>query len=140
MEKINLYHPVILQQSKEPCHFHKVDNAEITGLASNPICGDRFELFVTIEEEKVAVASFHGYGCAVSKAATSLLIQRILNQPLDKALQLVKAYLQMLKLGEGDLTDPELEVFKVARDYPGRLQCAQLSWQKMEELLESNLL
>ena len=49
--------------------------------------------------------SFHGFGCAISKAATSVLVKKIENQPLEKVELLIEEFRKAL---EGDGSDEEL--------------------------------
>lgn len=133
---LSLYHPLILYHNKQPFHFFKDEHAQFIIQASNPICGDRFTLFITIQDEVISQASFHGYGCAVSKAATSMLVQRMYNKSILEVLQLTQEYLAMLETGN-QMQDQELVIFKVARDFPGRIQCARLSWEKFAEEFRS---
>ena len=68
MEELSkLYSPFIKAQNETPFHFEKKTDAEITLKAYNPVCGDRYELFIAGE------IYFHGFGCAISKASTSFL-------------------------------------------------------------------
>ncbi len=132
MENPKLYHPLILKHNKHPFHFFKDEHAQFVIQASNPICGDRFTLFLSLQDQVISQASFHGYGCAVSKAATSMLVERMYQKSIPKILQMTQEYLKMFESGN-QIHDRELEIFKVARDFPGRTQCARLSWQKLSE-------
>lgn len=134
MENLKLYHPLILSHSKQPFHFFKDEHAQFVIQASNPICGDRFTLFISLQDQVISKASFHGYGCVVSKAATSMLVERMYQKSIPEVIQLTKEYLTMLENGN-QIQDLELEIFKVARDFPGRTQCARLSWEKLSEEL-----
>ena len=57
-----LYDDVILQHNREPYHYEKRLTAQHILEAYNPLCGDKFKLFLDIEDEKVQKATFHGYG------------------------------------------------------------------------------
>jgi len=78
--------------------------------------------------------SFYGHGCAVSKAAASVMVAALNEQPLSVAKQKVATYLEMIREGK----EPEQEdflPFRAARDFPGRVRCATLAWEAMEEAL-----
>jgi nitrogen fixation NifU-like protein len=135
----SLYQTVILQHNREPFHYEKRPEAGLVLEAYNPICGDQYKLYLDIEENKVVNATFHGYGCAISKAATSILVQRIIGQSLDDLSTLFDTFFEVVNPPEEDApvpADEELQAFAGTRQYPERLQCATLSWQALKDWLE----
>ena len=137
-----LYDDVILQHNRAPCHYEKRQTAQHIVEAFNPLCGDKFKLFLDIEDGRVQKATFHGYGCAISKAATSVLMGKIQNMPVADVLKLIKMYFEGLNSGnndgathnnrEGESADklnPEFNAFAAVRQFPERLTCATLSWE-----------
>lgn len=132
-----LYQQVILRHDRRPVHFEKREEAPVVIEAYNPICGDRFHLYLEISEGKVAKAAFHGYGCAISKAATSVLVARIEGRPVADILALCQAYLTVLDPAAPEPLemDEELSAFIGARQFPARRQCAALSWEALEAYL-----
>lgn len=131
-----LYQEVILRHSNAPFHFEKWEEAPLVIEAYNPLCGDQFRLFLELEGDKVVKASFHGYGCAISKASTSILIEKILGKTIEEIHQLALAFYQIVRPEGGTLeadADEELLAFAAARQFPARLQCATLSWEALEK-------
>lgn len=136
-----LYKTVILTHSKTPYKFGKRADSQYILKANNPVCGDKFELYLNVENGKIIDLGFHGYGCSISKAATSVLGTYLEGKSIEEGLELSKIYLDML--------DPEKELdeslsedflaFAAARDFPGRLTCASLSWEEMHTFLEKEL-
>lgn len=139
MSPPELYHPRLLEHNRTPHGFEKRPGAQITLEAINPLCGDRFTVYLDISDGVIAKASFHGYGCAVSKASASVLMQKIQGRPVGMIRNLVTDFLQHL---QGDATqgpgpdDPELALFLPARRYPGRLGCATLAWESLHHFLQ----
>jgi nitrogen fixation NifU-like protein len=68
-----LYAPAIKSHQANPYHFVRVGNAPHTVKAYNPICGDRYDFFLDVKDNMISSLHFHGYGCAVSMAAGSVL-------------------------------------------------------------------
>ena len=138
-----LYQGVILKHNNEPFHFEKRPTAQHVIEAYNPMCGDKFKVFLDIENGVVTNATFHGYGCAISKASTSVLMKKIQGQSLDEVVKLVKDYFKIIEDNvtasevwqEGVSYDDELTAFAAAKDFPGRLKCATLAWEAMDEFL-----
>ncbi len=129
-----LYQSVILQHNKAPYHYEKVEQSTHEIAAYNPLCGDKFVLYLTISDHQIASAHFHGYGCAISKASTSILVQQLEGKTPKEAAALIREYLSIVL--EGAATDQEeFQAFAVAQQFPGREQCATLSWQALEQEL-----
>ncbi len=103
------------------------------------MCGDKFKLFLTIENEIVKNATFHGYGCAISKASTSVLMKKIQDQSLNEVVKLIKGYFEIIENNQNINHDEELTAFAVAKDFPGRLKCATLAWEAMDEFLTKSI-
>lgn len=135
-----LYKSVILKHDKDPFHFEKKEKATHVLKAYNEICGDRFELFFEINDGKIMDAYFHGFGCAISKASTSVLIKKIINQPISEVKNLIDLFLKNI-IGEDntpEISDEELTAFFAAKDFPGRQKCATLAWEEMKGFLMVN--
>lgn len=132
-----LYHPLILEHNQNPSHYLKRPEAGVVLDAYNSLCGDKFKLYLDIEQDKVVAASFSGYGCAVSKAATSVLMEKIQGKTLEEIQGLIQAYFAITKTDQENSpdADPELLAFAAAKKFPGRLKCAVLSWEACAEHL-----
>ncbi len=141
MDKLNaLYQGVILQHNDAPLFFEKRPAAQHIIEAYNPLCGDKFKLFLDIENETIVKATFHGYGCAISKAATSVLLSRIQGETMENVLNQIDTYFDVLHSKkddntEGVLIDENLAAFKAVQDFPERMTCATLSWQAAKDFL-----
>ena len=133
-----LYQEVIMRHNREPVNYEKAETAAIVLEAYNPLCGDQFKLFLDIEEGRVVKARFFGYGCAISKASTSILIQRIEGLSVEEVRELTRRFEEVVSNDgpKGKETDPELSAFAAARQFPGRLQCATLSWEALTAFLD----
>lgn len=133
-----LYQDVILKHNQEPFHFEKRLTARHIIEAYNPMCGDKFKLFLDIDNGIVTNATFHGYGCAISKASTSILMTKIQGLPLDEVTQLIQDYFKIIDNTDGVNQDEELTAFAAAKDFPGRLKCATLTWEALGEFFDKN--
>src|SRR6266849_4721573 len=69
----DLYQEVILDHSKSPRNFHKLEAANRTAQGHNPLCGDNVTLYLLMDGDLVKDISFLGSGCAISKASASIL-------------------------------------------------------------------
>ena len=134
-----LYSPIILDHNQHPRHYQKRPEAGLILDAYNSLCGDKFKLYLDVQEDRVVAASFSGYGCAVSKAATSVLMEKIQGKTWEEVQVLVQDYLKAIKTDQGSTKDEELLAFAAAKKFPGRLKCAVLSWEAVAEYLKENV-
>lgn len=128
---MNLYQKIILQHNKTPFQFSKKTDASLTVEAHNPLCGDRFQLFLDIENDRIHDIHFHGYGCAISKASTSVLVKNLKGKSLEEAKVIAQQFLTLIQSDESiELKNEEFKAFEAAKNFPGREQCAILSWEE----------
>ena len=132
-----LYKTVILKHNSQPVFFEKKEHATHVIKAYNQICGDRFELYFEIENGVIEDISFHGFGCAISKASTSVLVKKLKGKNLSEAMELCQAFEKITQSDENvkEKNDEEFEAFSAAKEFPGRLKCATLSWDEMVHFL-----
>ena len=135
----NLYKTIILRHNNEPFFFEKKENLTHVLQAYNPICGDKFQLFFEIKNGVIEDLSFHGFGCAISKASTSVLVKNLKNKKIGEALLCCQEF-QNIVDGKTKNASEEMEAFSAATDFPGRLKCATLSWDEMMKFLESQII
>lgn len=133
----DLYRGIILEQNKNPFHYEKMEDASHVLEAYNSFCGDHFFIYLKEENEKITAASFHGYGCAISKASTSILVQKILGKAIKDLESMCQQYFSVVR-GENVIENSHQEflAFQAAKDFPTRIKCATLSWEELKKFLE----
>lgn len=135
----DLYQELILDHSRRPRNFGKLQGATHIADGINPLCGDKLRLYLQLDENQVVAAAFEGTGCAISVASASLLTELVVG--LDRAIALnhfqeVVAHLNG-KLPAG-LKTPELgkiQALEGVREFPARIKCATLAWQALESAI-----
>lgn len=133
-----LYQSVILQHHKSPLNYDKKEELDYKLLAYNSLCGDKYQLFFEIKDGQIGQIYFYGHGCAISKAATSILTKYLSFQSIEEAKKICSLYQSHLKEDvevEEDIAD--FEAFSAAKMFPERLKCASLSWDEIQQFLES---
>lgn len=131
-----LYQSVILHHNKEPIGYEKRPEAGTILEAYNPICGDRFNLYLKQEDGQFKDIHFHGFGCAISKASTSILIKHLNGKSIEEVKELVATYFKIVNGEEVDAPD-DFAAFAAAKSFPGRMKCATLSWDELNEYLKA---
>jgi nitrogen fixation protein NifU and related proteins len=81
---MDLYREEILDHYKHPRHFGHLDEPDLVFHDSNPFCGDEITLELKIENDRVADVAFTGHGCAISRAAASMMSEEIIGKPLEE--------------------------------------------------------
>jgi nitrogen fixation NifU-like protein len=74
-----LYREVILDHYKNPRNHGTIADADAHAEGKNPLCGDETEIFVKFGSDGATIEDikFHGRGCAISQAATSMLTEMV---------------------------------------------------------------
>lgn len=136
-----LYQGVILDHNRSPRNFRALPDASGEAEGNNPLCGDRFRVWVKVEDGRIAEASFLGEGCAISKAAGSIMTTEIKGKTEIEARDLFERFHRMVTEGggKGPISDlpPKLGVFKGVGAFPMRVKCATLAWHAMREALDN---
>jgi nitrogen fixation NifU-like protein len=116
------YREVILDHYRHPRNAGTLDPADIHAVDSNPLCGDKVELFLKLGEDgRVSAVRFSGRGCAISQASASLLTEMIEGQTLEE----LKGY------GKREV----LEALGLTSISPARMKCAMLSLRVLHQAL-----
>ena len=73
----SLYREVILDHYKNPRGHGVIEDADAEAEGQNPLCGDEVSIYVAFGEdgETIEDVKFSGRGCAISQAATSMLME-----------------------------------------------------------------
>lgn len=140
-ELSELYQQVILDHNKKPRNFRKLENANHTAEGYNPLCGDQLTIYVKLDHSSIQEIAFEGSGCAISKAAASMMTQAVKGKSREQAEELFKEFHSMVT-GELDEETEEnslgnLKIFAGVRDFPVRVKCATLPWHTMQAALNN---
>ncbi|HJS70326.1 MAG TPA: SUF system NifU family Fe-S cluster assembly protein [Gaiellaceae bacterium] len=73
----SLYREVILDHYKNPRGHGVIEGADAVAEGQNPLCGDEVSIAVAFEGDRIADVKFQGRGCAISQAATSMLMDLV---------------------------------------------------------------
>jgi nitrogen fixation NifU-like protein len=138
-ELSELYQQVILDHNKKPRNFRKLENANYSAEGFNPLCGDQLTVYLDVEDEAVKEISFEGSGCAISKAAASMMTQAVKGKSKQQAEQLFNEFHAMVTGAlDEETTDNSLgnlKIFSGVREFPVRVKCASLPWHTMHAAL-----
>ncbi len=133
----DLYQQVILDHSKSPRNYRKLDNANRTAQGHNPLCGDNVTLYLQMDGEVIRDIGFVGSGCAISKASASLLTESVKGKTKAEVKGLFDKVHAMITTGENPGSDMgKLAVFAGVHKFPARVKCAILPWHAVMAAVE----
>ncbi len=136
----DLYQDVILEHSKTPRNFRELPAANHKAEGFNPLCGDRFTVYVTLDGDTIRDISFQGSGCAISKSSASMMTQSVKGKKLAEAEKIFERFHKMVT-GHAPAAGTESElgkltVFSGVSEFPVRVKCATLAWHTLNAALE----
>jgi nitrogen fixation NifU-like protein len=121
----DIYHEMIVDYSRNPINYGEIENHDVTFHDSNPLCGDSIDIDMKIDDNKVTDIKFHGKGCAICMACTSVLTEITKGKPLD----------DVRKIEKNDvLSELGLEHLQAVR-----IKCALLSLKVLKSALYTYL-
>jgi nitrogen fixation NifU-like protein len=140
-ELSELYQQVILDHNKKPRNFRKLEGANHRAEGYNPLCGDQLTVYLNLEDDAIKDISFEGSGCAISKAAASMMTQAVKGKTRPEVVRLFNEFHRMVtgELDEENTPNQlgNLRVFAGVREFPVRVKCATLSWHTMHAALNN---
>jgi len=133
-----LYQQLIIDHSKKPRNFVKLEDANRTAEGHNPLCGDVVTVYLQLEDDVIRKIGFQGSGCAISKSSASMMTDSVKGKNKDEAQALFERFHALVTGdGTGDPSDlGKLAVFSGVREFPVRVKCATLAWHTMRAALE----
>jgi len=137
-----LYQDVIIEHSKSPRNYRALATANRKAEGYNPLCGDRFTVYLELEGDAIRDVSFQGAGCAISKASASMMTQVLKGKTRAEAEAMFERFHQMVT-GQAPAGDEaslgKLAVFSGVCEFPMRVKCATLAWHTLHAALEGKV-
>ncbi len=134
-----LYQEVILDHNKSPRNFHALPAPASKSEGYNPLCGDRLNLYLLLEDGCVKDIAFEGSGCAISKASASLMTAAVKGKSVREAEALFEKFHRVVS-GKGSEEDLKslgsLASLAGVSEFPARVKCATLCWHTLHSGLE----
>ena len=134
----DLYQEVILDHNRRPRNFGVLADATHQAEGYNPLCGDRLNVFVKVEDGIITDIGFQGSGCAISKASASLMTDRLKGLPVEEARALFTRFHRMVTTPPDAAVEDlgKLSALAGVREFPVRVKCASLAWHTLKAALE----
>ena len=134
----DLYQEVILEHSKAPRNYRELKPADHRAEGYNPLCGDRFTIYLQMNGDSIQDIGFQGSGCAISKASASMMTQVLKGKSRKEAEELFQRFHGVVtgQNGSEGTELGKLAVFAGVSEFPTRVKCATLAWHTLQAALE----
>ena len=136
MPLTELYQEVLLDHNRRPRNFGELADANRVAHGHNPLCGDRFTVYVKLTDDRIEAVQFQGSGCAISKASASLMTDAVKGMSIDEARALFDKFHAMVTAPVDQPADTEplgkLAALAGVREFPVRIKCASLAWHALK--------
>ena len=109
-----------MEHYKDPRNFGKLENENASYKDSNPLCGDKINVQLIIENDEIKEIKYECDGCAISRASSSIISEKIKGMELKDILKLNKDFV--------------LDSLGIQLN-PMRLKCAMLSLRAIQKAI-----
>ncbi|HEY2067050.1 MAG TPA: SUF system NifU family Fe-S cluster assembly protein [Gemmatimonadaceae bacterium] len=135
-----LYQSIILDHNRRPKNYGTLEGATRRAEGRNPLCGDEVKVELKVENDAIGDVRFTAAGCAVSRAAASIMTQAVKGKSRDEVERLFE---QFHDLVTGKLKPSptearamgEMAAFSGVSRFPIRVKCASMPWHTLQKAL-----
>ena len=137
----DLYREAILDHSRNPRNSDEVKDADITGDAVNPFCGDEIHLQIRLNDGgRVEHIGLQGVGCSINQATGSMITKAVKGKTLEE-IETVSTLFKNMMRGHSPTEEEvaelgELESLSSVQQFPVRIKCALLAWSALDDSIE----
>jgi len=141
----DLYREIILDHHRNPRNRGELPPPAPHAIGHNPLCGDEIEVYLQVEDGRVADIKVGGQGCSISQSSASMMSQAVKGKPIAEVQALVRRFKGMMSIPDADgnaiepdpaVTLGDMEALQGVVKYPVRIKCAILGWNTLLEALE----
>ena len=135
-----LYQSIILDHNRRPKNYGALEGATSRAEGRNPLCGDEVVVELKVEDDTINDIRFTAAGCAVSRAAASIMTQAVKGKSREEAERLFEQFHDLvtgkLTLSPGDARRlGEMAAFSGVSKFPIRVKCASMPWHTLRKAL-----
>jgi nitrogen fixation NifU-like protein len=135
----DLYSAEIIERGRRPRHMQRLAAFDATAKGDNPMCGDRVQVWVRLEDGRIAETGFDARGCEISRAAADLMVEAVAGHDLADTKAMFESFRVMVQTGICPAHQAELAAMKPlasVHEYKSRVKCATLPWHALLAALE----
>lgn len=134
-----LYQATIVEHDRAPRHAGTLPAATHRATVDNPLCGDVVDLAVELVDGVVRDIAFEGRGCALSRAAASIMTTMVVGHEVAAARTLAAQFEHFVR-SPPDAAVPaglgDLGAFAGVRRFRSRRICALLAFRALQQAID----
>ena len=139
----DLYQSIILDHNRRPKNYGALAGATNRAEGRNPLCGDEVAVELRVEHDAIEDVRFTAVGCAVSRAAASIMTQAVKGKSREEVDQLFTQFHELVT-GKHKPTPQEarslgeMAAFSGVSRFPVRVKCASMPWHTLQAALRDD--
>ena len=83
-----MYSDILIEHFSHPRNVGVMENPDGYGKLTSPVCGDLMEIYIKVEDGRIADVKYRTFGCAAAIASSSIATEMVKGQPLEVAAKL----------------------------------------------------
>jgi nitrogen fixation NifU-like protein len=83
-----MYSDILIEHFSHPRNVGVMENPDGYGKLSSPVCGDLMEIYIQVQDGRIADIKYRTFGCAAAIASSSMASEMVKGQPLKVAAKL----------------------------------------------------
>src|SRR5262252_6542510 len=91
-----LYQTLVLEHGRHPKNRGPLPGATHAARGDNPLCGDRVDVSLVLDGDRIVDARFEGAGCAIALASASMMTEAVRGRSRAEAEALCRAFDELL--------------------------------------------
>jgi NifU-like protein involved in Fe-S cluster formation len=120
--KSTQYSETTLEHFRNPRNVGTLEGDDVAvGRVGNPVCGDLMDIYIRVEDDRIADIAFQTFGCGSAVATSSMITELVRGLTLDDA----------LKVSRGDVADA-LDGLP-----PVKMHCSNLAADALHEAIKN---
>lgn len=137
-----LYQSIILDHNRRPKNYGALEGANHRAEGRNPECGDEVKVELVVTDDRIDDVRFTSAGCAVSRAAASIMTQSVKGKSRAEVAELFAKFHDLvtgkLRPSEQETRSlGELAAFSGVARFPIRVKCASMPWHTLQAALRA---
>ena len=137
-----LYQSIILDHNRRPKNYGALDGATNSAEGRNPLCGDEVKVELRVGGETIEDVKFTAAGCAVSRAAASIMTQAVKGKTTAEVDELFVRFHELVTgKFKPDAQESralgEMAAFSGVARFPVRVKCASMPWHTLQAALRN---
>lgn len=131
----DLMRQIIVDNYQNPRNFDEVKGDDyVTIHMDSASCIDDIYVHLKMKDNLITDCKWHGKGCAISTASTSIMTELVIGHTKDDALKIMDEFNRMLAGQEFDEDIlGEAVCFSNVNRQPSRITCANISWRGLQK-------